>query len=105
MIKVHCSNPATVKALKKRITEYSNQDQVELLQILAQFNIDPIYIPRSQKESRALLSQHLRMPDTDLQTELYEVLRQMAARTKTDKVRKLQDYLMKTGHSTTCIEW
>ena len=68
MIKVHCNNPATVKAIKKRITEYSNQDQVELLQILAQFNVDPIYIPRSQKESRALLSQHPRMLDTELPT-------------------------------------
>ena len=61
---------------------------MELLQILAQFNIDPIYIPRSQKESRALLSQHPRMPDMELPMELYKVLRQMAARTKTDEVKE-----------------
>ena len=60
-----------------------------MFQILAQFNIDPIYIPRSYEESRTLLSQQPCMPETELPQKLREVLRQMATKTKMDEFREV----------------
>ena len=57
--------------------------------MLAQFNIDPIYIPRSQEESRTLLSQRPHMPDTELPMKLCVLLWSMADKTKMDEFREV----------------
>ena len=57
--------------------------------MLAQFNIDPIYISRLYEESRTHLRQWSHMLETELPLKLHEVLWHMADKTKMDEFREV----------------
>merc|ERR1712105_449527 len=66
LVKVYCDSASTVNALKKDISQMNDPTQLKLIQIIGQYNIEPIFIPRSRNCHADLLSKHPLLPAAQL---------------------------------------